>query len=209
MKILSKMLEYSFLILLTVFFILSICQYEVIIPYFNFEKIVPFLISNTLFTILYFVLLKSVMKFWQVFTHELTHVFFALITFNRIEGFTVSFSGGVTSYKGRSNWLIRLGPYIFPLFSFLFIILSLLISQSYKLYFYHLISISYIAYLITLFQHFSFKEPDIRDSGCVFSSIVVLIINLIILVFIILFLQDDLDAFQLLIKNIFSLKGLR
>ena len=204
----TKILKYAFLILLIVFFILAIRQYKILIHYLNFEKLIPFLISGALFVLLYFVLLKSVMMFWQVFTHELTHVFFALITFNRIEGFTVSFSGGVTSYKGRSNWLIRLGPYIFPLFSFLFILFSLLISQSYKQYFYHLVSISYISYLIMLFQHFSFKESDIRDSGYVFSSFVILILNLLILIFIILFLQDNLDVFLFFIKEVFSLKNL-
>lgn len=204
----TKILKYTFLNLTIIFFVLSIRQYKILITYISYEKLIPFLISGMLFIILYFIILKNVMKFWQVFTHELTHVFFALITFNRIEGFTVSFSGGVTSYKGRSNWLIRLGPYIFPLFSFLFILLSLLISQSYKRYFYHLVSISYISYLIMLFQHFSFKESDIRDSGYVFSSFVILILNLLILIFIILFLQGNLDVFLFFIKEVFSIRNL-
>ena len=208
MKIFSQISKYLFLLLLCLIFANFIAQYQMIIKKINFEKIIPYCISGSVFLIFYFVTLKKVLKFWQIFTHELTHVLFALITFNRIEGFTASHSGGVTSYNGKSNWLIRLCPYFFPIFPFLFIFLSLLISQTYKIYFYHLIGISYVFFQITLFQYFSLKEEDIQKSGYIFSSIVILIFYIFILVFLIFFLQDDLDIFLLIIKKVFSLKHL-
>lgn len=52
--------------------------------------------------------------------HELTHAFFALLTFHRVSGIRINYddSGGSMRFKGRGNWLIVIAPYFFPLFLF-------------------------------------------------------------------------------------------
>ena len=54
----------------------------------------------------------------QVLAHELTHVFFAFITFHKIKGLSINpdESGGSMAFEGEGNWLIIIGPYFFPLF---------------------------------------------------------------------------------------------
>lgn len=54
----------------------------------------------------------------EVLAHELTHAFFALITFHKVKGIRINpdDTGGTMSFEGEGNWLIIIGPYFFPLY---------------------------------------------------------------------------------------------
>ncbi len=54
----------------------------------------------------------------EVLAHELTHAFFALITFHKVKGIRINpdDTGGTMSFEGEGNWLIVIGPYFFPLY---------------------------------------------------------------------------------------------
>ena len=54
----------------------------------------------------------------EVLAHELTHAFFALITFHKVKGIKINQddTGGTMSFEGEGNWLIIIGPYFFPLY---------------------------------------------------------------------------------------------
>ena len=54
----------------------------------------------------------------EVLAHELTHAFFALITFHKVKGIRINQddSGGAMSFEGSGNWLIIIAPYFFPLY---------------------------------------------------------------------------------------------
>ncbi len=54
----------------------------------------------------------------EVLAHELTHAFFAFLTFHKVKGISINQddSGGNMSFEGEGNWLIIIGPYFFPLF---------------------------------------------------------------------------------------------
>lgn len=56
----------------------------------------------------------------ETIAHELTHAFFALLTFHKIGSVRVNpdDSGGAMSFEGQGNWLITIAPYFFPLFGF-------------------------------------------------------------------------------------------
>ncbi len=56
----------------------------------------------------------------QILAHELTHTFFALLTFHKVVHIHLNMdeSGGAMGFKGRGNWLITIAPYFFPLFLF-------------------------------------------------------------------------------------------
>lgn len=60
----------------------------------------------------------------EVLAHELTHAFFALITFHKVKGININQddSGGTMSFEGEGNWLIIIGPYFFPLYCLVFMI---------------------------------------------------------------------------------------
>ena len=56
----------------------------------------------------------------QILAHELTHAFFALLTFHKVKSIKLAEddSGGSMSFEGEGNWLIVVAPYFFPLFAF-------------------------------------------------------------------------------------------
>ena len=54
----------------------------------------------------------------EVLAHELTHAFFALITFHKVKNINIKAddTGGSMSFEGDGNWLIIIAPYFFPLY---------------------------------------------------------------------------------------------
>ena len=55
----------------------------------------------------------------EVAAHELTHAFFALLTFHKVKGIRINpdDTGGAMSFEGEGNWLIIIAPYFFPLYA--------------------------------------------------------------------------------------------
>lgn len=60
----------------------------------------------------------------EVLAHELTHAFFALITFHKVTNINIKQddTGGTMTFSGKGNWLIIIGPYFFPLYCLMFMI---------------------------------------------------------------------------------------
>lgn len=58
----------------------------------------------------------------QTLIHELTHAFFAFITFHKVKNISLKDGGGDMMFEGESNWLIVIAPYFFPLVCFLYMI---------------------------------------------------------------------------------------
>ncbi len=68
-------------------------------------------------------------SFLAIFEHEITHMFIALITFNKPVSLTVHHNkGGQFEYQGKGNWLISLAPYFFPTFPLIIMLGSSLYS---------------------------------------------------------------------------------
>ena len=68
---------------------------------------------------------SSVKTSMQIIAHELTHSFFALLTFHKVEHIRLDpeNTGGEMSFKGDGNWLIIIAPYFFPLFGLFYMII--------------------------------------------------------------------------------------
>ncbi len=63
---------------------------------------------------------SSIKTSMQITAHELTHAFFAIITFHKVKHIRVAEdnSGGQMAFEGEGNWLITIAPYFFPLLAF-------------------------------------------------------------------------------------------
>lgn len=75
---------------------------------------------------------SSVRISMQIVAHELTHSFFALITFHKIKHIRLDpeGSGGEMGFVGVGNWLIVIAPYFFPLFGFFYMLLMSYLPQN-------------------------------------------------------------------------------
>ena len=75
---------------------------------------------------------SSVKTSMQIIAHELTHSFFALITFHKVEHIRLDpdNTGGEMGFKGEGNWLIIIAPYFFPLFGFFYMLAMQFLPQN-------------------------------------------------------------------------------
>ena len=66
----------------------------------------------------------SIRTSMQIIAHELTHSFFAVLTFHKVKHIRIEEdnSGGSMGFEGEGNWLIIIAPYFFPLFCFFFMV---------------------------------------------------------------------------------------
>lgn len=109
--------------------ILAICSLPSFfqsLDYFNFKNIRFFALLGGF--VMFFVARSSmdsgVKTSMQIIAHELTHSFFALITFHKIKHIRVAEdnSGGSMGFLGEGNWIIIIAPYFFPLFCFAYML---------------------------------------------------------------------------------------
>lgn len=60
----------------------------------------------------------SIRTSMQIIAHELTHSFFAVLTFHKVKHIRIEEdnSGGSMGFEGEGNWLIIIAPYFFRCF---------------------------------------------------------------------------------------------
>jgi len=90
-----------------------------------FSGLVFFVFSKTMMD-------TSVKTSMQVIAHELTHAFFALITFHKVKNIRLNpdDTGGEMGFVGNGNWLIIVAPYFFPIFVFVFVVMTFFLKQN-------------------------------------------------------------------------------
>ena len=104
-----------------------------------------------------------------VFGHELTHTIWTWIFGGRVKGFRISASGGYVETT-RSNALIALAPYFFPIYVWLVILVTALLgifldTSHYAFWIHFAIGAAY-AFHCTLTCHaLSMEQTDITRSG--------------------------------------------
>lgn len=118
----------------------------------------------------------------QVVSHELTHTFFAVLTFHEAGRVRINpdGSGGSMVVKGGGNWLITLAPYFFPLFAFIYmLIMPSLLKMSGGSWLVYAIYGYFIAYYwATVLEQVHPKQTDIIKEGYIFSIIFIVGANL-------------------------------
>ena len=136
-------------------------------------------------------------KWFQVFSHELTHVIFSILTFNKIHGFkATSHRGGYIEYQGRTNMLIILSPYCIPIFTLLLTIIAAIFGVRQNQYMIGAIGFTYMFHLHTFLVQTKGHQPDLRIYGRIPSYIFILLINLVMTGMIIGSITDGLMAFR-------------
>ena len=120
--------------------------------------------------------------------HESTHALFTWLCGGRVTSFRATFRGGrVTTTK--SNFLITLGPYFFPVYTVLISCAYFFVSLFSETgrpasVFIFLIGFSWAFHIVLTIYFIKMEQPDIMKMGALFSIVLVYIINLIIVAFI-------------------------
>ena len=120
-----------------------------------------------------------------VFGHELTHALWTWVFGGRVKKFKASSSGGHVIVT-KTNFVIALAPYFFPLYALLVVALFCLGDwvwhwQAYRVWFHLLLGAAY-GFHVTLTWHIlKSSQTDITEQGYLFSAVVIFLGNVAVL----------------------------
>jgi len=119
-----------------------------------------------------------------VISHELTHVFWALLMGAKVSGLKAGASGGQVIVS-KENWLITLSPYFFPFYAMLVIAiyygLGLLANvRPFAAVFYYLLGFAWSFHLNFTWLALRQNQSDVRRHGWLFSMVVIYGMNLLV-----------------------------
>lgn len=128
-----------------------------------------------------FLLLPKPMLLY-VFGHELTHALWAWLFGGRIRKFKVSAKGGHVVIS-RSNFLIVLAPYFFPVYVVLVVLAfaaghMLFGWERYLAWFHLLVGAAYAFHVTLTCQILQTRQSDITSQGYLFSAVVIFLGNI-------------------------------
>jgi hypothetical protein len=144
---------------------------------------VPFLAGAACWLIVYHLLPKPMWIY--IFGHELTHALWTWLFGGKVKRFRASASGGHVVVT-KSNFVIALAPYFFPLYAVLVVLLFvaghwLWNWRDYLVWFHLLLGAAY-AFHVTLTWHIlTHDQSDISDQGYLFSAVIIFLGNIAVL----------------------------
>jgi hypothetical protein len=146
---------------------------------------IPFLAGAACWVIIFFLLPKPMWIY--VFGHELTHALWTWLFGGQVKKMKVTSKGGHVVIS-KTNFVIALAPYFFPLYVAiivgLFAIGHLIWNwNSYFVYFHLLIGAAYAFHVMLTFHALQTRQTDITSQGYLFSAAVIFLGNVGILLF--------------------------
>jgi hypothetical protein len=112
-----------------------VLQFIELISAFNLHQPQIWFWSAFAFMALFTLIFIRQSSFIAILKHELCHNLFAILTFRKPTGLHVTAGkGGQFQHEGKSNFLMLLAPYFFPLLSALMMLISLLGIRSIGLF---------------------------------------------------------------------------
>lgn len=176
-----------------------------------YRPLVPYWFAGgfLIYLVVHFLFRKPILTY--VVGHELTHALFALLFGGSVKSFHASERGGQVTIT-KSNFLITLAPYFFPLYTYLVlgvyyvaraaqakVLLPWLVLLAGGTFAFHIVLT--IVFLLD-------DQKDIRDHGAFFSYPLIFLFNIILTALIVrLLLARDMDFLSYLSDGI--IKSLR
>lgn len=149
-----------------------------------------FLYGFLAYLIAHAVLLKQRIFFLETFEHELSHALVALLFFRSVRGFFVHPGGGAVVGHLGSNLFITLAPYFLPVFTLPLLIIKPFVVPGIYAKIDFLIGVTLAFHYVGLLKEFRAAQPDIQDGGLLFSLIVVIFLNCVVLLVILNFVTN-------------------
>ncbi|HEX7654689.1 MAG TPA: hypothetical protein VF607_14365, partial [Verrucomicrobiae bacterium] len=146
---------------------------------------VPLLAGAACWVIIFLLLPKPMWIY--VLGHELTHALWTWLFGGEVKKLKVTSKGGHVVIS-KTNFLIALAPYFFPLYAVLVILTFALGNliwnwQGFLVWFHLLLGLAY-AFHVTLTIHvLQTRQSDITSQGYLFSGVVIFLGNAVILMF--------------------------
>lgn len=118
-----------------------------------------------------------------VLAHELTHALWAVLMGSRVLKMRVSKRGGAVKLS-KSNFIITLAPYFFPLYTMLLVALYLIIQIFYDLSAWYgpwlgLIGVTWGFHFTFTFAALAQHQSDVHEYGSLFSYSIIYLLNIV------------------------------
>src|SRR5215469_12712698 len=122
-----------------------------------------------------------------VFGHELTHAVWTWMFGGQVKKMKVTSSGGHVVIS-KTNFVIALAPYFFPLYAAIVVLLFAIGHliwnwHSYLVYFHLLVGAAYAFHITLTFHVLQTRQSDITSQGWLFSFVVIFLGNVCVLMF--------------------------
>ena len=146
---------------------------------------VPLLAGAACWVVIFFLLPKPMWIY--VFGHELTHALWTWLFGGQVKKMKVTSKGGHVVIS-KSNFLIALAPYFFPLYTVIVIGVFALGNlfwnwHGYLAWFHLLLGAAYAFHITLTIQVLHTQQTDITSQGYLFSGVVIFLGNAIVLLF--------------------------
>lgn len=140
-------------------------------------------IGFILWTLLFFLLPRPIRTY--VLAHELTHALWALSMGARVGKMRIGKNGGHVELS-KSNFIITLAPYFFPLYSVLVIAIYYLAGiwfhvELYNAWWLGAIGFTWAFHITFTIQMLTEQQPDIQEHGRLFSYVLIYSMNLLVM----------------------------
>jgi len=145
----------------------------------------PMLAGGACWVVVFLLLPKPMLIY--VFGHELTHAVWTWLFGGRVKRFKAGSDGGhvVTT---KTNFVIALAPYFFPVYAVLLVILFFIGDlfwewrRSYLTWFHLLLGAAYAFHVTLTWEILKTRQTDITSQGRLFSAVVIFLGNAMVLV---------------------------
>ena len=146
---------------------------------------IPFLGGAVCWLVIFMLLPKPMWIY--VFGHELTHAVWTWLFGGQVKKMKVTSKGGHVLIS-KTNFLIALAPYFFPLYVVLvvgvFALGNLIWNWHHFLVWFHLcVGAAYAFHLTLTFHVLQTQQSDITSQGYLFSAVVIFLGNVLVLLF--------------------------
>jgi hypothetical protein len=122
--------------------------------------------------------------FMYVMGHELTHALAAVLQGGQADDLHVSTKGGKVKVN-KSNFIVNLAPYFFPIYTFLLLLVYWIADERFKIYIIFFLGVSLAFHLALTAYSLQQHQSDISEVGWLFALPFIAILNLLIVVFVI------------------------
>ncbi|HKI69102.1 MAG TPA: hypothetical protein VKA67_05900, partial [Verrucomicrobiae bacterium] len=161
---------------------------------------VPMLAGAACWVVVFLLLPKPMWAY--VLGHELTHALWAWLCGGRVKKFKATSSGGLVVLT-KSNYLVALAPYFFPLYAALVVIVFAVGNliwhwQRYAVWYHLLLGAAYAFHLTLTWHILKTRQSDITQQGYLFSTVVIFLGNVSVLLLGIPLLMAKVSVFSAL-----------
>jgi hypothetical protein len=144
---------------------------------------IPLLAGAACWLVIFMLLPKPMWIY--VFGHELTHALWSWLFGGEVKRMKVSSSGGHVVLT-KTNFLVVLAPYFFPLYAVMVVATFATGSlfwnwRGYLVYFHLLLGAAYAFHVTLTFHALQTRQTDITSQGWVFSGVVIYLGNISVL----------------------------